>query len=162
MRGAGKTTIGKKLAKKLGCEFVEMDALVEQKAGMPIADIVAKHGWGYFRDLESEVVKEVAKLENVIVATGGGVVQRPENIANLKKKGKIVLLTASADTLVLRIGTNTKRPMLTKAATMRKDVETVLQRRNRLYRKAADFVIDTESKPILAIVKEVLQKYDNE
>lgn len=156
MRGVGKTTIGKEVAKKLGRQFIEMDDIIAQKAGMTIAQIVKKHGWKYFRELESEVTKEVCQLDNVVISAGGGVVEQEENIKNLKRKGKTVLLTGSADTLVLRIRPNSKRPLLTAAKTMREDIKTVLQRRDKLYHDAADVIIHTENKRINEVIEEVL------
>lgn len=158
MRGAGKTTIGKAVAKKLSRQFVEMDDLVAKKADMPIAAIVEKHGWDYFRDLESRVVIHVGNLDNIVIATGGGVVERPENTNALKRRSKIVLLLGGVDTLVSRIGRDSKRPLLTGAKNMREDIQAVLQKRDKLYNDAADIIIDTENKTIDQVVLEVLQR----
>ena len=89
MRGSGKTAIGKLLAKRLGKQFIEMDELIVQRLGQSIPEIVNRYGWEKFRDTEEEITREVAGLDNVINATGGGVVTREENIRELKKKGKL-------------------------------------------------------------------------
>ena len=72
MRGSGKTTIGKLLAKRLGNQFIEMDELIVQRLGQSIPEIVNRYGWGKFRDVEAEITREVARLANVVNATGGG------------------------------------------------------------------------------------------
>src|SRR5687767_4298118 len=103
MRGAGKTTVAKKIAEKLGKPFIEMDDLIVEKAQMKIPEIVETHGWDYFRDLESEVANQVATKENIVISAGGGVVTRPGNINALKKNGVIVFLQVSVDELLKRI-----------------------------------------------------------
>ena len=81
MRGSGKTAVGKILSQRLGREMVELDELVAQKAGQSIPKIVAHQGWEQFRDIEEEVTAEVSQRDNIIIATGGGVVTREPNIA---------------------------------------------------------------------------------
>ena len=104
MRGSGKTTVGKILARKLDRELVEMDELIAHKAGLSIAEIVEKHGWEKFRDIEEEITGEVAGRDDIVNAAGGGVVTREKNTAELKKNGILVWLTASLNTLLERIG----------------------------------------------------------
>ena len=146
MRGSGKTTVGKILASKLGRELIEMDELITRKAGFSIPDIVAKHGWGKFRDLEEELTGEVAGRDNIINASGGGVVTREKNIAKLKKSGVLVWLQADIDTLVSRTGENTDRPPLVEGRTRREDMEMTFKERKPLYQQAADLTINTENK----------------
>ncbi len=145
MRGSGKTTVGRILARKLGRELVEMDELISRKAGLSIPEIVAKHGWSKFRDIEKEVTSEVAGQDNIINASGGGVVSREKNIAKLKENGLLVWLKSSVDTLLERIGEDNNRPLLA-GRTQRGDMEMTLNEREPLYRKAADLVIETENK----------------
>jgi len=145
MRGSGKTTVGKILAQKLGREFLGMDELITQKVGLSIPGIVEKYGWGRFRDIEEEITDEVAKRDNIINATGGGVVTREKNIVKLRKNGVVVWLTASVDTLLERIGEDSERPLLA-GRTQREDIEITLNERKPLYQKAADLVVDTENK----------------
>jgi shikimate dehydrogenase len=152
MRGSGKTAVGKILAQKLGRELVEMDELISQKAGLSIPEIAEKHGWEKFRDLEEELTEEVAGRDNIINATGGGVVVREQNISRLKQNGILVWLTASVDTLVQRIGKDESRPLL-KGKSQREDMEITLAERTPLYQKAADITIDTEGKTPEAIAE---------
>jgi shikimate kinase len=146
LRGSGKTTVGKILAQRLGRELIEMDELITRKAGLTIPEIVAKYGWGKFREIEEEVTGKVARLDNVINACGGGVVTREQNIARLKQKGTLVWLQASVDTLLERIGEDSQRPPLAGGRTAREDMEITLKERETLYRQAADLVVDTENK----------------
>jgi len=145
MRGSGKTTVGKILAQKLGRELIEMDELIARRAGLTIPHIVEKYGWERFRDIEEEITIEVAKRDNIINATGGGVVTSEQNIIKLKKNGLLVWLTASVDTLSKRIGEDNSRPLL-KGKTQREDMEITLAERKPLYQKAADITVDTENK----------------
>lgn len=144
MRGSGKTTVGKILAHKLGRELVEMDELITRKAGLTIPEMVASYGWAKFRDIEEEITDEVAERDNIVNASGGGVVTREKNITKLKKIGVLVWLTASVDTLVNRIVQDAERPLLV-GRTQREDTEITLAERMPLYQKAADLVVDTEN-----------------
>lgn len=144
MRGSGKTTVAKQLAKKLNKEYKEMDELIVVKKSMSIPEIVEKHGWDYFRDLESEIVQELCQQDNIIISCGGGVVVRPKNITILKKNGKLFWLQVSVETLLKRIGDDANRPSLTGKASRKEDMEEVLQQRYELYKNAADVIIDTE------------------
>lgn len=143
MRGAGKTTIAKLLSKKLQKEVVETDNLVAKKENMAIAEIVTTYGWDYFRDVESEVIQEICKLNNIIISCGGGVIVRPKNIDMLKQNGKIFWLQVNIVTLLKRIGNNKNRPSLT-GRPQKEDMEIVLKQRYDLYKNAADKIIDTE------------------
>jgi shikimate kinase len=145
-RGSGKTTVGKILAQRLGRELIEMDELVARRAGLAIPQIVRKYGWGRFRNIEEEVTGQVAKLDNIVNASGGGVVTREKNIGRLKKKGVLVWLQAGVDTLVERTGEDKGRPPLAGGRTVREDMEITLKERKMLYRQAADLSINTEGK----------------
>jgi shikimate kinase len=146
MRGSGKTTVGRILATKLERGLVEMDELIIHRAGLSIPEIVEQYGWAKFRDLEEEIAGEVAHRENIINATGGGVVTREKNIQELRRNGVLVWLKSSPGSLIKRIGQGTTRPLLVSGRTMREDIEVTLAERGLLYQQAADFVVDTENK----------------
>jgi len=158
MRGSGKTTVGKLLAKRLGTQFIEMDELIVQRLGQSIPEIVNNYGWKKFRDVEAEITREVAQLDNVVNATGGGVVTREENIRELKKKGKLVWLKADIDTLLRRIGNDQSRPSLT-GKSQREDMEAVLAERSPVYQRVADFIIDTEGKMPEEVAETIAKLY---
>jgi shikimate kinase len=146
LRGSGKTTVGKILAQKMGREFIEMDELIARKAGLTIPEIVKKYGWGKFRDIEEEITGQLAKLDNIINASGGGVVTNGKNIVKLKKNGVLVWLQASVDTLVNRTGEDKGRPPLVEGRSRREDMEITFKERKPFYQQAADLTVNTENK----------------
>src|SRR3990170_6340038 len=103
MRGSGKTTIGKVLAERLSRSFIETDREIERQTGRSISDFVKTNGWTSFRDVEEQVVKDIAYLDNLVIATGGGIVERSNNIKQFKDKGILVWLVANLTTYVKRI-----------------------------------------------------------
>ncbi len=146
MRGSGKTTVGKILAQKLGRELVEMDELIAQRAGLTIPEIVERHGWENFRDIEEEITSELAGRNNMVNAAGGGVVTREQNIARLKENGVLVWIKANLDTLVERVAEDNQRPPLVEGRSRWWDMEMALEERKPLYQQAADLVVNTENK----------------
>lgn len=143
-RGTGKTVVGDLVAKRLQMNCIAMDARIVEKAGMSIPDIVEKHGWPKFRDMESEVARELAKLDNIVIDTGGGIIERPENIDALQANALIIWLKASVSAIVSRIQEGTERPSLTGGKSFTEEVAEVLERRNPKYRSAAQYEIDTD------------------
>lgn len=144
MRGSGKTAVGKLLADKLGKRFIEMDEMITEQAGMSIAEMVARHGWPKFREVEAGVARRVAGLDNTVNATGGGVVTRADNIRALKRKGKLVWLRASLETLLERTQNDPSRPQLT-ARPPKEETAEIFKQRRPLYQQAADFTVDTDA-----------------
>lgn len=143
-RGAGKSAVGKFLARRLGMRYIGMDAEIVKRAGMPIPEIVEKYGWPGFRDLESAEVLELAEQDHLIIDTGGGIIERPENIKALKKSALIFWLKARVNTIVARIQGDTQRPALTMGKTFTEEVAEVLERRIPKYQSAADHEIETD------------------
>src|SRR3989344_2341389 len=160
MRGGGKSTIARLLSERLGKKLADLDATVEKEEGISITDMVEKFGWEYFRDRESEAVKKVTRQKDVIVSTGGGVINRPENIAALKQRGILIFLSSSAKTLARRIDKDEGRPRLTEAATTLAEVEAVLAERKKLYEAAADEIINDEGLTLEGKVAEVLKRLE--
>ena len=143
-RGTGKSVVGKLISERLRMECISMDEKIVEKAGMSIPDIVENHGWATFRDMESEVVQELAKRDNIIIDTGGGVIERPENIDVLKANAFIVWLKASAGAIVSRIEDGTERPSLTGEKSFIDEVADVLEKRAPKYMSASHYEVDTE------------------
>ncbi len=156
MRGAGKTTVGRLLAKKLGKELIETDMLIAQQANMSIPDIVKKHGWSYFRKLEADTIKTVSQKDNCIIATGGGTVARKESVDALKKNGKLFYLEAPVEVLAKRIGDDKNRPSLTGKISRLEDMKEVLKKRAVLYQEAADTIIETTNKTTKEVAAEII------
>ena len=142
-RGTGKSVVGELLAARLRMQYIGMDAEIVKRAGMSIPEIVEKYGWQKFRDMESEEARESAMLDNIVIDTGGGVIEMPENIESLKTNSRIFWLKASVDAIVSRIQRDTERPALTAGKTFTEEVTEVLERRIPKYKSAAQHEIDT-------------------
>jgi shikimate kinase len=159
-RGTGKTTVGRMLADALGWPFVDVDPLIEQRTGLDIATIFARHGEAHFRDVESAVIVDLAATEPAVISTGGGAVLRPENVQHLRQGSLVVWLTASAETLHQRIAgdaaTAQRRPNLTTLAGI-DEVRHLLEVRDPCYRSAADLVLDTESLSLPQVTERILE-----
>lgn len=159
MRGSGKSKIGEALAKKLERTFIDLDKTVTQKAKMSIKEIVEKHGWEYFRNLESEAVNTYGTMPNLVIATGGGVVLKQENIQHLKQNGILIFLNAPINILAERISHCQQRPSIT-GANITEEIEKIWQERKDKYNLAADFIVDVSensNNPDLDIEKKVEQ-----
>ncbi len=141
--GTGKTAVGKILAEKLGKEFIELDTLIEKKAGKSIPAIFRDEGEIRFRELEIEATRDVAGNKNTIIACGGGIVLNKINIDRLGKECVIVGLTASPAVILKRTSAEKDgRPLLAVADRARQIVE-LLKFRRPFYQRAADITINT-------------------
>ena len=125
-RGTGKSVVAEILSQKLGMAAVSLDEEIVREAGMPVPEIVRKHGWPWFRDLESELAKRFGARDGLILDTGGGVILRPENTENLRRNGALFWLKASVEVIVDRIQESTERPALTAGKSFLAEVEEVL------------------------------------
>ncbi|MFZ5563778.1 MAG: shikimate kinase [Thermodesulfobacteriota bacterium] len=142
-RGSGKSEVAAILSGRLSMPAVGMDAEIVRRAGCSIPEIVAKQGWPAFRDAESALAIELAARDHLIIDTGGGVIERPQNMEALRKNGRVFWLTASVDTIVSRIRADNQRPALTEKS-FTDEVADVLARRAPLYRAAAHHEIATD------------------
>lgn len=140
--GTGKTTVGRRVAASLGFEFADTDDRVVTRAGLPITQIFAQHGEAHFRQLETEALREVLAGEGRVVATGGGIVTKPENVALLRAGGYVVWLHASVDEIFARVSRNRERPLLQTENPL-ETIRALLAVREPLYRATADFEVDT-------------------
>lgn len=153
--GTGKSSIGRKLAKILEMEFIDTDQEIERLTGLTIPQIFAKHGEIRFRSEEKLMVKKVAKKNNCVISTGGGVVLDPSNIAELKKTGIIICLTASPQEIYARVKRKGGRPLLRK----RNSPEAIAQlmEERAPYYRCADFYVDTTHLSVDAVLEKILQ-----
>lgn len=143
-RGTGKSHVGRLLAEKLSFPYVSIDKAIVSRAGMSIPEIVSQFNWSGFRDRESLEVREISVWDGIIIDTGGGVIERPENVESLRENGCIIWLKASVATIVSRIEGGSNRPALTEGKTFTEEVAEVLGRRTPLYHEAAMYEIDTD------------------
>ena len=155
--GSGKTTVGRELAKRLGMDFVDTDAYIEEAAGKSISDIFAEDGEEAFRRMETETLKHLRDtVSNTVFSTGGGMPLRKENAALLKEIGKVYYLTAANLVIYDRIKENTDRPLLQERDPYGRICELMKQRKP-LYEAAADMWVDTNSndlEEVIGIIKE--------
>ena len=142
MMGAGKTTVGKALARRLGRTFVDCDKEIVDRTGVPIATIFEIEGEAGFRRRETAVLTELAGQRALVVATGGGAVLSAENRRVMRENGTVVYLHAALDQLVERTRRDTARPLLAKGD-RRATLATILEDRDPLYREAAHLVVES-------------------
>jgi len=156
--GTGKTAAGKALAERLGKEFIELDALIELKAGKTIPEIFKQDGEIAFRELEIELTKEVSEKKNAVIACGGGVVLNKINIDRLKEECLIVYLTASISVILKRTsGDKNERPLL-KVVDRTSEIQRLLKFRKPFYERAADITINTSKLDINSVVEQIINK----
>ena len=142
--GAGKTTIGKYLAQQLKLRFVDTDAEIEERTGADIPWIFDVEGEEGFRDREQRVVEEMTLWDNVVLATGGGVVLRPENRRALAGRGFVIYLYATVDEQVRRTRRDRQRPLL-QGGDPEQILRELMSERDPLYKEIADHIIETDS-----------------
>ena len=155
-RGTGKSTVGRIVAARLGRVLVSTDAEIVKVAGQRIPEIVEKHGWEYFRNLETKICQELAGRDGIVIDTGGGAILRSQNVEGMKRTGKLFWLTASVETIAKRIGSDTQRPSLTGTKSFVDEIQEVLRERTPKYQAAADYVIETEGKSLTQVADEIL------
>jgi shikimate kinase len=154
-RGSGKSTVARLLSSALGWPHVSLDQQIVARAGTSIPEIVARHGWEHFRDMESEVVKEVAGRNGWILDTGGGVILREQNVRRLRKNGLIIWLSAPPSVLTDRIRDDTQRPALKEGKSFLEEVEEVLREREPLYRSASHREVDVSGISPESVVQQI-------
>jgi shikimate kinase len=160
-RCSGKSTIGRELAEALSTEFVDTDDYLETKRGRSIGQIFEDHGETVFRLWESDCLNEISKMDNVIIATGGGAVLKYKNVRNLKRCGRIIFLDVNPDVVVHRIRKDvenrSRRPALT-GADLEEEIVDQIKLRRPYYLSVADWSIDTSFMNIESATQEILDQ----
>ena len=154
--GAGKSAAARTLQKAYGMELVEMDETIEAQQGMKISEIFARKGEPYFRQLETELLQGLREVSNRVISCGGGVVMRPENVALMKENGRIVLLTATPETILERVSRNNNRPLLEGKKNVA-DIRALMETRRPFYEAAADFCVSTDDCSRRQVAEKILQ-----
>ena len=155
--GAGKSTIGRLLAKELRLPFKDSDKEIELRTGANIPWIFDKEGEPGFRDREAAMIAELCEADGVVLATGGGAVMRPENRLALRNGGRVVYLHASIEQQVARTARDRNRPLL-RNANPEKILRDLLAVRDPLYREIADLVVETDERPPRMVVLNILER----
>ncbi len=153
--GAGKTTVGRMLAKRLGKRFVDSDHEIEARTGASIPWIFEIEGEASFRRREAEMICELTAQAGIVLATGGGAILHPENRQYLKKRGTVIYLRASVDSILQRTSNDKNRPLL-QTADPRRRLEELTAQREPLYEEIADIIIDTGRPNVQAMVHTIL------
>lgn len=155
-RGTGKTTVSGILARKLKKKVIHMDSEIEKKTGK-IENFVNEKGWPSFRKIETKLLEEISQKEDLIVDCGGGIILADENIALMKKAGRVIWLKASVKTIRERlVKDRKKRPSLTEKKDSVNEIEEVLAQRIKKYERASDFSVETEKKTAERIAEEII------
>jgi shikimate kinase len=158
-RATGKTSVGARLAEALNCPFVDLDQVLVREAGRSVNEIVAQGGWEEFRCLEKELVARYRDTRGQVLATGGGAILDPDNVAALRENGILIWLTAEPAAIQARLAQDqprdTNRPSLTGLDTVQ-EVRAVLEERAPLYQAAAQMSVDTTRRSVSQVVKLVL------
>ncbi len=153
--GTGKTSVGQKLAQRLGMSIIDTDDIIGEDSGMAIPDIFARYGEAHFRDLEGAAIRKAANLENHVISTGGGVVLRESNLEMLKRNGIVFCLTATPEEIWRRVGSETHRPLLQDPNPLDK-IEQMLIERRPFYARA-DHDIPTTGLSIKAVTDKIVE-----
>lgn len=152
--GAGKSTIGTLLARRLGMRFVDLDEDISREAGMSIPEIFQREGEEGFRDHESRALRENLHGEGKVLACGGGIILRPENVDLLRERCTVIYLQAGRETILQRVGGGEGRPLLA-AGDVAERVEELMARREEAYRRAAHVVVTTDERTPEEVVEEI-------
>ncbi|WP_374359499.1 bifunctional shikimate kinase/3-dehydroquinate synthase AroKB [Pseudoduganella danionis] len=159
LMGAGKTTIGRILARKLGLRFIDSDHEIEARTGATIPWIFEIEGEASFRRREAEVIRELTGQQDLVLATGGGAILNPESRAYLKERGTVIYLRASVNSILQRTAHDKNRPLL-QTADPRKKLEELMAVRDPLYTEVADIVIDTGRPNVQSMVSNILNQLE--
>jgi len=152
--GAGKTTIGRQIARSLSYDFFDSDKEIEERTGVTIPLIFELEGEQGFRKREQDMINELTAKKHIVLATGGGAVLKKANQLVLKRSGTIVYLRASIDDLLERTAKDKNRPLL-QTDNPRARLQTILDEREPLYRELADIVLETNHMSVHTAVKEL-------
>ncbi|MBN1573932.1 MAG: shikimate kinase [Deltaproteobacteria bacterium] len=157
--GTGKSRVGSILARKMRRRFIDLDDEIVRQSGISIKEIFDRYGEDRFRELESEAVRRVSSMEDLVISTGGGVLIREENVEMLKQNGVLVCLEASAGEILRRVGGRTHRPLLNVEDKIGA-IEEKIEERRRFY-AFADLSVDTEKGGPDMIAAEVFKAFSD-
>ena len=155
--GTGKSTISRRLHKLLKMREVDTDAIIVEREGMSISDIFAEKGEEAFRNMETDLLRELKKERNLIISCGGGMALRDENAAIMKEAGTVVWLTAKPETILKRVEHDDRRPLLRGNKNV-PFIENLLNQRYPKYKAAADLEVKTDDRSIQSICEEIIKK----
>ena len=155
--GSGKTTIGRRLSERLSLDFFDSDHEIVNTTGVSIDHIFDVEGEKGFRARESDVLKKLCNMANIVLATGGGAVILEENRELMKKASSIIYLSSSVDQILRRTAKSKTRPLLEKSNNRRKTITDIVEARDPLYREVSSNIIDTNGKKLNEVIDEIIE-----
>lgn len=158
--GAGKTTVGKALAKQTGKKFIDTDSMIVKQMDLSINDIFSKYGEEYFRDLETKLLENLCQsAHDCVVSCGGGLPLREENRAYLKRLGKVIYLNVNETDIIRRLKNDTTRPLHKGPKDeVKQRIHDMLEKRDPLYREAADVIIKSGKNKVPDVVSKIIEE----
>lgn len=159
--GAGKSTVGRQLAKQLKMDFVDADQEIEHRTGASINLIFDIEGEAGFREREEKLIEELSQRRNIVLATGGGAVLRERNRRNLRRAGTVVYLHAPLETLLRRTRKSKTRPLLQTEDPVAR-LRQLLRERDPLYRQEADIIIESDRRSAASVARSIIERIDDE
>lgn len=160
--GAGKTTIGRQLAKSMKKDFVDSDQEIEERTGADIAWIFDVEGEEGFRKREKKIIEELTRGSNMVLATGGGAILLPENRKYLSSRGTVVYLMATIGQQVERTRNDTRRPLIQNVKDIKGKLTELMDKRDPLYREIADYVVMTNRRSPRSVSNEIISQLHGE
>ena len=157
--GAGKTTVGRQLARRLDIPFVDSDHAIEQRLGCSIREFFEHEGEARFRDIESEVLDQLTQTGAGVLSTGGGAVLRPINRERLHARAQVFYLRASPEELYRRLRHDRQRPLL-QVADPQQRLRELYQQRDPLYREVAHYVVETPRPSVSGLVNRIISQLE--
>lgn len=155
--GVGKTSVGKQLAKKLNFNFIDTDYEIERLTNKSIPDIFEQYGEKYFRKLENSILEKFVKNEDIVMATGGGIITTKENYNILKNEENVIFLDGSVETIINHVqNERNQRPLLKESENLSKKIEELLSTRYEKYIEVSDILIDINGKNIDEVISQIL------
>jgi len=152
--GSGKSAVGRRLARDLGCEFIDSDAVIEERTGVDIAYIFEKEGEDGFRRREREIIEELTQHAGIVLATGGGAVIAAENRDALASRGRVIYLHATLEQQIERTSHSRHRPLLT-SGEPGQILADLMAIRGPLYREVADIQVKTDGRAVADVAGEI-------
>lgn len=159
--GSGKSTVAKYLSSAYQMKQIEMDEQIEKNEGRSISSIFEKEGEEYFRTLETELLKSLDPRETFVVSCGGGAAVKEENVREMKAKGRIILLSAQPETVYARVKNSHNRPLLEGNMNV-SYIKDLMDKRQKLYERAADFQVKTDGRTAEDIGEEIIKQIRKE
>ena len=160
--GAGKSTIGKSLARELKLEFFDADLEIEKRSGADIGWIFDVEGEDGFRVRESKVIDELTQKQGIVLATGGGAIMSPDNRKHLAARGRVVYLLTSVEQQMERTFRDKRRPILQEAEDREETLKELMDERAALYKEIADITVETDQRTVKSVAQEIIQLIESE